>query len=332
MKKQGTFLVNILIGLIVAILIGVVILIVIGKIPFTGLIDESTCKASVEARSTFNLGPFEPGKNIPLKCKTENICIVIGSDSCDEFKGGSAEKRTIDKKNAKEEIEDIFSEEIVKCHSMLGAGNLDFMPHSWGKENYCLICSRIAFGKNTKEQIGEIPYFDIYQHMQEKKTSDGRNYLDYVYPGMESGKSTDIFNLIKNTATGTENEEATSFEFKDWQFENWAVYPASEGGYAIMAQMAPLGTWQKWVGIGTVLFVGAVEVVSVLSIPVSGPIGLGIAAFGAKILAANAVIGSGLIFVYADPNGKYEYLPPTIFPFNTDVLDSFKCSSFETAI
>jgi len=334
-NKKGSYLTNVLFGLLLVVITGVLVLLAIKMVNYVGSIDKATCQASVEARSTFNLGPFEPGKSIPLKCKTKKICIVIGNDKCSNMvdtKASPVVMKSISENNAKIEIEDILADELFKCHQMLGAGQLDFMPHSKYTSNYCLVCSQFDFGDKTKDKISPIPYFDIYQHMQEKKTADGRNYLDYIYPGLEAGKTIEIFNMIKKSAVDLEatDTDFKDFTFEDWQFEGWGINPKDKNGYSIVAQMVPVGTLKKWVGIGATLVIGVVTI-ALLPTP-AGPVGVALVALESKVMATVSLTASGFMFIYGDPSGKYNYIPPTILRSDADVLNSLKCTSFETSI
>ncbi len=315
MKKKADLTSKQLVTIIVLIASFAVILIFYWQYNWTGTIDKEVCHQSVVMRSTFNYGPFEPGKEvIPLKCKTEKICLTMSGEDCEEF-GKPSKKNPITKikvKN-KEDIMEAIANAMYECHSMLGEGKLNFMPHKFWDTNYCLICSRFTFDEEAKDKIGEIGYGELYKYLQEKRTPQGQSYLEYLYPGWKnSEKSKELF---KNLQDKSENPE-----FKKLRFEDWKINLHFNQGYAIVSQMITEGTFRSW-GKSIMIFVTAAG----LSITGIGtPIGIG--------LMAGAVFGGlSLWYSYPGSSGDFVYSPPAVYPYDVDSLKALKCYSFEIA-
>ncbi len=301
-----------------------------------GEIDKEVCHNSVVLRSSFNYGALEVGKKaVPLRCKTEKICLSMSGENCEEF-GESIKEYPVnkiklddDKTVARKEIKDALAVALYDCHSMLGEGKLDFMPHEFKDKNYCLICSRIVLDEQAKEEIEDIPYGEFYQYLEQKQTPQGESFLKYVYSGWTSWKdSQDLFKNLKEQ--GEIEGEKEGFENLD--FEDWKIALDKKGGYAVIAQMRPEGTLDKWLATaGTAIGGTAITLIGAASIPISGPVGVAIAVTGAKIGLAGTAVASGAVFWYTHPSGKYEYSPPSIYPYDLDALEKIRCYSFETA-
>jgi len=296
-------------------------------------IDKESCHTSIVLRSTFNSATkaLEAGNAIPLKCKTEKICFTISGEDCEAFGTPSKEnqitriKLNSDPTKSKETIKETIANALYDCNSMLGEGKLDFLPHKFWTQNYGLICSRFAFDKQAKEDLKGLGYGELYLYLQNKKIPDGRSYLEYLYPGIQDwAVSKTIFEDLKEQSQDPEFE---NLEFKDWKIQ----FGTAENGYAIIAQMKNIGTWGKYAEIAGVF---TITIGILAAIPTGGTssalvsIGLGLLK---TAVIASAKIGSGAIFIYDHPNGKYNWIPPTIYPYNKEALEGLGCSSFETA-
>lgn len=330
MDKRGLAMRTIVI-LIVLIIGFAIVLIFFALYPWKGTIDKEACHQSIVLRSTFNYGPIEGKKAIPLRCKTEKVCLTMSREDCEAF-GKPSRKNPVTKvklskdvSKAREGIKDVIANVMYDCHSMLGEGKLDFMPHGFKGANYCLICSRIAFDEKTKEEIGDISYGEFYRYLDEEvKTPDERSYLEYLYPGWENWE--DSKKLFEELQKKSGNED-----FKKLRFEDWKLNLDFDDGYAIISQMAPKGTWEKWLQIGSVAVAGIAAVVGIVSIPFSGPAGAAIAVAATKVAIGTATVAGGAIYIYNHPNNKYKWIPPSIFPYDVDALRGLECTSFETA-
>lgn len=324
-----------LVGIILLVVGFAIILIFWSAFSLSGRIDKEACHESVVLRSSFNFGPIEAGKTIPLRCQTEKICLSMSGEDCEEF-GKPTKKYPVTKiklnKNKDEaikEVKEAIANALYDCHSMLGEGKLDFMNHEFETENYCLICSRFAFDKQAKENLSGLSYKELYQYMEKQIIPSGKSYLEYVYPGWHSAKDAEkIFEALKEQNSKLEKK---NLDFEKMEFEDWKIETQGQGGYAIIAQMMPQGTWVNWAKIGGVIAGGVATVIGITAIPVSGPVGIAIATAGIKLTVGTTIAAGSLIYIYDHPNEEYKYASPVIFPYNLNALKRIGCSSFETA-
>lgn len=317
MNKKAEMTSKELLGVIILIVIIAVLLLWLSGIISWGRtsIDKDTCHTSIVLRGTINEKFIQSSKVIPLKCQTEKICLSVEED-CNKFKADTNIKLSKDKEEAKNKILDTIANAMYDCHSMLGEGKLNFMPNTIWKENYCLICSRFALDEKAKQEVSEIGYGELYQYLGEKKTPDGKSYLEYLYPGWKNWEESK--KVLADLQSKSDNKE-----FRKLSFENWKINLSYDNGYAVVGQMAPRGTLESWITGGTVgTVVGVVAGVIVSATGIGAPLGVG--------LIAGSVSG-GAMFVYRHPGGKFEYTSPYVIPYNLDTLKSLKCTSFETA-
>ena len=278
-------------------------------------IDRESCHQSIILRSSFNAGFLEVSKNVvPLKCQTEKICL---GGSCESEFGDAGRKNPVTKiklskneEELKQEVLETIANSMYDCHSMLGEGKLDFMPSKFWTKNYCLICSRFILDEEFKGKIENIAYGDIYKYLGEKKISDDKSYLEYLYPQWKNWQDSKV--IFEEMKKISDDEEFEKLDFEDWELDlNF------EKGYVIVTQMDTAGF-------------GGVVGKTVLLITAGGFIATG---FGAPI-GATLLVGAsagGISLWYTHPQGNAVYSPPTIYPYDLENLNSLKCSSFETA-
>lgn len=313
MNKKGEMGISTVISMIVLVSSLVVILIFFAIYPWVGTIDKEACHQSIIQRSTFNAGPFEPGKSIPLRCATEKICITKSGEDCKEFPAPSKEipitkKEVETNENAQIKVMDVIAESLYDCHKMLGEGKISFMPHSLWDEKYCLICSRIVFDEELKKET-DITYAQLYRNLQQKKTPDGKSYLEFLHPGWENWENVrKLFEEIKK-----QNPE----KLKGMEFEDWKIDMDKEGGYAIIAQELPKGEFKSWLTAATVAGIG-IAGTALVATGIGAPIGVGL-------------IGGSIAFVVTSSDKESAYVAPTLIPYDTQTLKELKCTSFETA-
>jgi len=303
-NKKGEITSKYLVSLIVLIASFVVILFVWYQFKWTGGVDKTSCHNSIVLRSSFNFKSEELGKKvIPLRCKTEKICLTMSGKECSEF--GTSSKRssvTIVKVKDKDDVVNAIADAIYDCHSMLGEGKLDFMNHRLNDVKSCLICARFALDEEAKNRLREISYLELYEFMERKQTSSGKNYLDYIY--------------------GVRNKENMGFildriikeQKLEIQKENLKINLVGEN--AIVAGIIEKGNLMNWVSI-----IGGVGVVAVLT---GGIAGASIATFAGAGTA-------GIIYTEVFPNEEYRYIPPFVYPYDFSTLKQMDCNSFETA-
>ena len=139
----------------------IVVLLIIGfgialffywQLSWSGRADKETCHQSVVYRASLASIAEKAGDYVPLKCKTDKICITSGffGGSCKEYEGlkGVAKVKVINI----DQIQSVIAQNIVDCWGMMGEGRIDLFSQ-WIAKTYgvgsvypsCVICSRIAF-------------------------------------------------------------------------------------------------------------------------------------------------------------------------------------------
>jgi len=179
-------------------------------------IDSEVCHQSVIFRATI---PTLTEQFIPLKCKTKKICItsagLFNSGNCPDFKGETG--ITTVKVKSEREIEQLFSQEIVDCWTMMGEGKLDLFTSATkvfgvgGRiGSSCVICSRIAFDKEALLKKGIDPdKINIELYMMTHKVQDSNfSYLEYI--AGYNGKVNVAENLLKNLNSEMTTEDKTN--------------------------------------------------------------------------------------------------------------------------
>jgi len=190
-KKKGD-LPSGFIVIIVLLLIGFAILLIfLFKFLWQERIDKETCHQSVLLRGTASSVSKLAEDYVPLKCKTTKYCIttkLIGKGNCKEFSGEEKEVTTVRVKD-EEDIEQFFAREIIDCWSMMGEGRLSLFSqyiketYALGQDIYptCVICSRIAFDEDLKNNIDLLSQINIEEYMKYHKVPDkDLTYFDYL--------------------------------------------------------------------------------------------------------------------------------------------------------
>lgn len=352
-KGQDTTMIGFFMAVVVLIITLAILLPILLNSDIDSNIDNQACLASVQARSTFNLGKVaEVGKDfIPLNCKTETICIIKSGDKCDASGFTSTKNNEITKVkvgyfgSTKEKTIDTIANQLYDCHKMLGQGELNFLPSKTFSNNYCLICDHIVLDEKAREQTGKITFRELYQYMASKYDGNGKSYLEFVY-GVKNP------NEMLVTLANVESEKRKIGETVS--VNDLGMDFSDPRGYVIMAQMSTAGSWVQilsTIGIagGTIGVTGTGAVVGTL-VMVGGPVswaGAGIAIGVGLLLVETGVAGidedagtklgdgsqllvSGPILVTKTTDGS-SYARPTIYKYDAEVLKKLQCNTFELA-
>ena len=192
--KKGEITSKTLVTTLIVIIGFVIVVLVYSVINWTGTVDREVCHQSVVYRGTLP-STFNAKDYVPLKCKTEKICITSGlfAGKCDEYE--NAKGVTTIKVSNKKDIEKIITQNIVDCWSMMGEGKLSLFS-KW-KEKYgiggvypsCVICNRIAFDKDKLSGAGiDLSELDVLEYAQTHLIPDGKvTYYQYL-AGENEGK------------------------------------------------------------------------------------------------------------------------------------------------
>lgn len=320
-EKKADVSVEFIIGVVILAISFVVILFFIFLVPWNPVIDKETCHQSIVYRSTAKIKAIDLSETIPLKCQTEKICLTMSGDDCELI---STKKNPVNKINlgrdkvkAKEKIKEVFADKLVECHSMIGEGQLNFLPNHILKlkdTEYGLICTRIIFDKEAQEEIEGIGVGEFYSYL-EKKTVNDKSYLDYLYPGIEDSKKfLFIYNYIKDKS----KEEGILVDGKELpDFKEWKIDLKQENGHAIIASISTKSYGASLLGhLGVSGLVGGALIFTGIGSPL-----------GVALISGSA---GGAVFWYNFDN-KYDYYPPAIYPYNITKLQELGVYSFEIA-
>jgi len=273
-----------------------VILFLLFRLNFGKETDSEICHNSVVTRGSSVI----PADATPLKCSRTYICLT---------KDGSCEGMTkpeIKKVKTKEEIYGVLADEMANCWWMFGEGKVDYVGKDFfTRDNYCSICSQIAFDNSLKEIEGmgeEINKDELYNYLSVTQISGKEiNYAEYIF-------GTNDINTLKNQVLvgedGTETT-ATTFGTIDLNKQYFVIM-------GITSEIAGKG-WKVAAGIGVAA--------------------AGFFTGGATWTLAGTILGT-LIMEYGDEIGaiivpgngiKNNFLAPTIQEANSESLKKFDC-------
>src|SRR3989344_1731160 len=119
---------------------------------------DEVCKLSVLTRAS---APSSVQGYVPLKCQTKKICLTQSwLGTCSQFAGEKDVQRVVlPSGKEKEKIEEISANAMYDCWNMMGQGKMDLFQSLKGEvglkptESACVICSRVAIGKDVKEEV-----------------------------------------------------------------------------------------------------------------------------------------------------------------------------------
>jgi len=186
-----------------------IILFVYWQFNWRGTVSKETCHNSVILKAST---PTVEGKkvlNLPLRCKTNYICITANS-------GGKCEKNyqeitnaNVDSKVVKSEddIKKIIASTLYDCWWMMGEGNVDIFSRSYGFSKYgasCVECAEIAFDKSLSKntQVNGVYYYLV----SEKVPGTSLTYMDFLLGSSGNAPYDEAQNL-------QESQELDAFSF-----------------------------------------------------------------------------------------------------------------------
>lgn len=213
-KRKSMMAMNMLITIILLVIGFAIVFYFFVMFDWTGNVNKEVCHQSVIYRATL---PSIAGAKeyVPLKCKTDKICITSGliGGSCKEFENDKGITKL--KVSNTQEIEQILAREIISCWKMMGEGKIQVFSQ-WLAEQYgiggvgssCVICNRIAFDSVGLEKAGiDLSKIDVMKYMQTHAIPD----QDISYYGYLAGEGGKI------SVGGLEVKEATEFSEKERQ-------------------------------------------------------------------------------------------------------------------
>ncbi len=220
-KRKGELTSGQIVSIVILAVSFIVILFILYKsYNWNPLIDRETCHQSVVYRSSVNYAGIQTSRMVPLKCQTEKICLTMGGKECIQVgKNTPANPVTtvkLDKDiiSARQQVINTIAESMYDCHSMLGEGQLLFMPQKTLNYNYCLICTRFVIDEEARQKLGDIKYTELYQNLGNKVAPNKKTYLEYLHPDWKDWHS--IWNLFLELKNNIKDDGITG----DVQFRN----------------------------------------------------------------------------------------------------------------
>jgi len=164
-------------------------------------VDNEVCHQSVIFRAT---APSIVQSYIPLKCKTNKVCITSGlfAGECSEFEGEKG--ITTIKVSSLSQIEKVYAEQILSCWSTMGEGKVSLFNQyiatdlGLGKVYpSCVICSRVALDKEKliKAKLN-ISNINVESYMMINKVPE-KELTYFEYMAGEGGKYAITDNPVK---------------------------------------------------------------------------------------------------------------------------------------
>jgi hypothetical protein len=292
MFKKGELTTQQIVIIIILIASFVVILFFILKLNLGGETAQDVCHNSVVARGT----AIVPSGAFPLKCQRQYVCLSADGNCA------PMTKPTIIKVQNKTQVYQALADQLANCWWMFGEGKIDYSPSTTFPENYCSLCSQIAFDPSVYSLFGGSKNFsmkDFYQYLSMTKMSGGQTYEEYF--------------LLNGILSYQGN-----FGSVDMTKEYYALM-------GITSKMSKVG----WI-IG-----GAVALGAIASIPLTGGLSLiaiGTAAGGAVIGGAAGYVASTYLLAPSvkGPSGNY-YIPPSLIQVNSAQFRALNCSDITTS-
>lgn len=321
MEKKGAVAVDFTTQGIVIFIFALVIIAFLGILVWgifsNQAISYQSCQTSVSAKGIFNFKYFEVGKEkFPLNCQTQKICLSDSGDECkntafpdpSQDKSAKVVKLKADDALAKQQVTDQIIDAIVDCHTMLGGGQVNFLPSGSQDKNYCLVCDRIILDDKARELSLQISYIDLYQRMKQRKTNGGVSYLEAVYGVDKVSDMVLKLDEVKNNL----NSKITDDRFKVRDVQDLKIDLTREN--VIISEIIPKGTIDAWTKSAVW---GGVVTAGIILLPVGG---LGLAVLAGGTTAA-------VVYTSEYPDG-HRYVYPMVYPGDVESLKSLKCDEF----
>ncbi len=225
MQKKGNKkgeLTSTQIALIIFAILGfAIVAIFVSQLGFESLSEQQVCHMSVLTRATV---PSSAETYVPLKCKTQKICLRDSGGKCDFSFAGEKTETPIDLNKddsvAANQVADANAKAMYECWQMMGEGKLDLFHSLAASEGFdatksvCVICSRIAVDSKDSKRVDSIfSKIDMGDYLQTHQAPESSlTYLQaFTDKGVSSYAKADPGTLDKNFAKLGKDAEQFSF-------------------------------------------------------------------------------------------------------------------------
>jgi hypothetical protein len=303
-NKKGELSTQQIIMLIILIASFLVILFFLFRLNLGQETDKELCRNSVVTRGSSVI----PADSVPLKCSREYVC--LSED------GGCEQQSNPVVKKVKSETE-IYSElanQMAECWWMFGEGKLDYVgKNAFIKENYCSICSQIAFDDSLTTidglESGQISQDELYDFLTIANYSQDKTYAEYLF-------GTNDLRMLKQEVSKNQSGEASFGTINIGENQYWVVM-------GITSEVAGRG-WK--IALGAVaggiagIFTGGILPGAVVGAVFVGGAGEVAGQVNPEIIAI-PVEGDGV------PNN---FMAPTIVEMNSEKFGVLNCADIRT--
>lgn len=179
-NKKGELTTTQIVMVVVLIVSFAIILLFIWRLNLNKVSDQELCHKSLLLRATSPVK--EP---LSIDCKTKYVCLSKG-ERCEQ-----ALKAEVIEINSKDDIFQVFADEMSSCWYVVGEGHLDYASGFIGR-SYCGICSTIYLSDSAIKELSENPSItsaELYQYLSNNKQSGKEiSYFQYLYGTSTSGE------------------------------------------------------------------------------------------------------------------------------------------------
>ncbi len=314
-NRRGELTTQQIVLLIILIASFLVILFFLFRLNLGGDSEREICRNSVITRGSSAL----PEDSTPLKCSRTYVCLSEDK-SCESLLNPVVKRVKTEK-----EVYDALAEEMALCWWTFGEGKVDYVGEQITHENYCSICSQIAFDDSVlsiEDDSGDLVFSDgkiskdkLYDYLSQREYSDGLTYAQYLFG--------------TNDVNGLKNEIIQSQDLNN-EVSTFGEIEINKQYYVVMGIVSELSTWK-------LALIGAS--VGVVAIPVLGASYVG----GAILIAGGGTLGGtvggdlsdlfnpeiGAIIIKG--NGiDNSFMAPTIQEIDSDKFNALGCDKILT--
>jgi len=293
-NKKAELTTTQIVTIIILVLSFIVILFFYWHFNWKARTDKEICHNSVVMRGSLRVAK----ESIPLNCKTQQVCLSMGSE-CENAVAGATTIDVTDKQDILKEITNL----MYDCWWQMGAGEIDYESRTSTSTTYCAMCSVIYFDENIKRKYPKIANIEIYNYMKSHNVPNReQSYLQYLYDidSIEQAR-TDVFSTI--------NKDIYSISIE------------TNHPYTIITGLSKQGFGAKVISgaVGGAMVIGGI----VFLIPSFGTSAV-------MVAAGTGMVGGGVLTFISTREGV-SYIRPMLIPFDADeIINALECKDFST--
>lgn len=307
-SKKAELTTQQIIILIVLIMSFIVILYFLFRLNLGESSEKEICHNSVVMKGN----PVLSKGDVSLNCQRTYICLS---------KDGSCEAMTnpnIKKVGTLPEIYKVLADEMADCWWMFGEGKIKYVGDKLLQNNYCSICTQLAFDDSIDNDFegieeGKINQDDFYKYLAETPMFEGgETYADYFFgtndvPGLKADISGHENNSEYVRTFGTILIDEQYFVVTGIVSEVGKTWKILGAGLGVLAIISPIG----WVA-------GAIVITSGVA---AANVGDDVAKFFRPKIVAILVEGDGV---------KNQFMVPTIIEARSETFGLLECKDIMT--